>query len=78
MLNQIGEQRMWYTDSTLQTLQNFDHELRQSFQNGLCKFLLSSTEYPGPQLKNLLKSILTKNIILCFQSSESLSINKIF
>ena len=60
MLNQIGEQRMWFTDSTLQTLHNFDHKLRQSFQNGLCKFLKSSKEYPGLQLKNLLKSIFEK------------------
>ena len=57
---------MYFTDSTLQTLQNFDHELRQSFQNGLCKFLLSSTEYPGPQLKNLLKSIFDKEYYSMF------------
>ena len=40
LLNQSGEQRICFIDSTLHTLQNFAQEFRQSFQKGLLKFLL--------------------------------------
>ena len=53
LLNQSGEQKMCFIDSTLHTLQNFAQEFRQSFQKGLLKFLFKSIEYPDPQLSNL-------------------------